>query len=194
MKKILVFVLLFMQMAHAKELTQGEVVAVEEYLNSIKNAESDFVQLNPDGSLSEGRFYLKKPGKFRWEYDDQPIIIVANGKSLIYYDTELEQSNYVPIEQSIAALITRRKIKFTGDLQIVSSNKTKDSTKITAVKKEQKDVGEFTFVFTNKPFELKKVELVDSTGQAVEVSFLELKVNRAEISDSLFKIKDSRLR
>jgi len=183
-----------MQMAHAKELTQGEVVAVEEYLNSIKNAESDFVQLNPDGSLSEGRFYLKKPGKFRWEYDDQPIIIVANGKSLIYYDTELEQSNYVPIEQSIAALITRRKIKFTGDLQIVSSNKTKDSTKITAVKKEQKDVGEFTFVFTNKPFELKKVELVDSTGQAVEVSFLELKVNRAEISDSLFKIKDSRLR
>jgi len=180
--------------AFAEELKDHEIVEVENYLNGIKDAVSDFVQLNPDGSLSDGVFYLKKPGKFRWEYRDQPIIIVANGKSLIYYDVELEQSNYVPIEDSIAALITRKKIKFSGDLRIISSNKTEDSTKITAVKKRQKDVGEFTFVFRNKPFELKKVELVDSSKQKVTVTFLKLQTNQGNVSEDLFKIKDSRFR
>lgn len=166
---------------------------IENYLNNISSIKSNFIQLNPDNSINEGVFYLLKPGKFRWEYQNQPIIIVANGKSLIYYDTELEQINYVPIEQSIASLLIRNTISFTGDLKIIDLTEKDDSTRITLVKKNQKDVGEFSFVFQNKPFKLGKIELIDNNEQRIIVTFFDMELNPNKIDKKLFKIKDPRL-
>ena len=81
---------------------------IEIYLNDIVTLKANFVQINQHGSLSNGELFIKKPGKFRWDYKDLPILIVANGKSLIYYDKELEQANYVPMQDSIAAILTKK--------------------------------------------------------------------------------------
>lgn len=166
---------------------------IEQYLNNIDSIKSNFVQLNPEGSLNDGVFYLSKPGKFRWEYNDQPLIIVANGKSLMYYDTELEQINYVPIEKSIAALLIQTNISFSEDLKVLDLVKKDDSTKITLMKKNQKDIGEFSFIFQNEPFRLGKIELVDNIEQKIIVTFFEMSINQGKINNSLFTIKDPRL-
>ena len=40
----------------------------------------DFVQVGPDGSRTEGQFYLQKPGKVRFEYNPpSPIELIADG-------------------------------------------------------------------------------------------------------------------
>lgn len=194
-KLIFLYLLLVSSSVWANPLTKSELEMVENYLNYIKTAEAEFIQLNNDGSLNEGKFYLKKPGKFRWEYYDQPIIVVANGKSLIYYDSELEQSNYVAIENSIATLITRKKIKFNADLELIKSEKRDGVIFLTAIKSEQKDVGSFSFVFTEKPLELKKIEFIDANQNKISVSFLDLNVNENKIyEDSMFMINDSRFK
>lgn len=196
MLKYIVFTFLFLSnFCLAESLSNNELNKIEKYLNNIHTAEAEFIQLNHDGTLSEGIFYLKRPGKFRWQYNDQPIIVISNGKSLIYYDTELEQSNYIPIENSIAALITRKKIKFNSDLEVIKSIKTEGAMLITAKKSKQKDIGEFTFVFSIEPFELKKIELTDANKQKVSVNFINFLVNPSKkISDDLFTVKDSRFK
>ncbi|MFZ8864241.1 MAG: LolA family protein [Rickettsiales bacterium] len=194
-KLIYLYLLLVASSVWANPLTKSELEMVENYLNYIKTAEAEFIQLNNDGSLNEGKFYLKKPGKFRWEYYDQPIIVVANGKSLIYYDSELEQSNYVAIENSIATLITRKKIKFNADLELIKAEKRDGIIFLTAIKSEQKDVGSFSFVFAEKPLELKKIEFIDANQNKISVSFLNLNVNANKIyEDSMFMINDSRFK
>src|SRR5690606_34357856 len=40
------------------------------YLTSVQTLFGDFVQVGPDGTRSEGKFYLQKPGRMRFEYDD----------------------------------------------------------------------------------------------------------------------------
>ncbi len=194
-KSIFLSLLLVSTSVWANPLTKSELEMVENYLNDIKTAEAEFIQLNNDGSLNEGKFYLKKPGKFRWEYYDQPIIVVANGKSLIYYDSELEQSNYVPIENSIATLITRKKIKFNSDIELIKAEKRDGVIFITATKSQQKDIGTFSFVFTEKPLELKKIEFIDANLNKISVSLLDLYINLNKIyEESMFIINDSRFK
>ena len=168
---------------------------IEEYLNNINSVESQFVQLNPNDSLSEGMFYLQKPGKFRWEYKDQPIIIIANGKSLIYNDTELEQVNYIPMEKSIAALLVRKKLSFLDDddLEILNLTTNEYATKLSFIKKGNEDIKELTFIFQNEPFRLGKISLINNNEDNITISFFDMKINQKKLPEQLFKIKDPRL-
>ena len=48
---------------------KDDIARVEYYLNSVKTLSADFIQISPDSSISRGRFYLKRPGRLRFEYD-----------------------------------------------------------------------------------------------------------------------------
>jgi len=56
------------------------------------------ITLSADGGRmveSQGMLYLKRPGKFRWEYDS-PVkqIIIADGKRVWLHDLELDQVSH----------------------------------------------------------------------------------------------------
>lgn len=69
----------------------AELKRVENYLNSISTIVADFTQVAPDGTLASGKFYLKRPGKMRWQYEPPtPVLIILNDWHFIYYDYELE--------------------------------------------------------------------------------------------------------
>jgi len=70
------------------------------YLKGLRTLSSGFKQitLSADGGRmveSKGNLYLKRPGKFRWEYDS-PVeqVIVADGKRVWLHDLELDQVSH----------------------------------------------------------------------------------------------------
>jgi outer membrane lipoprotein carrier protein len=73
---------------------------LERYLDGLRTLRSDFNQttLSADGGRmveSEGVLYLKRPGKFRWEYETPTQqIIVADGKRVWLHDQELDQISH----------------------------------------------------------------------------------------------------
>ncbi|HUF87104.1 MAG TPA: outer-membrane lipoprotein carrier protein LolA, partial [Thermohalobaculum sp.] len=46
-----------------------DLARISNYLNGMTTLEGNFVQVGPDGQLSEGQFYLRRPGRMRFEYD-----------------------------------------------------------------------------------------------------------------------------
>jgi outer membrane lipoprotein carrier protein len=73
---------------------------LQAYLSGLSTLSSDFEQitLSAGGGRtveSKGVFYLKRPGKFRWEYSS-PIeqVIVADGKRVWLHDLELDQVSH----------------------------------------------------------------------------------------------------
>ena len=44
--------------------------------------------------LSKGTLYLRRPGRFRWDYLSPPQLIVADGSRVWLYDRELEQISH----------------------------------------------------------------------------------------------------
>jgi outer membrane lipoprotein carrier protein len=78
------------------------------YLKGLDTLSSDFEQVtfNADQSAmaeSSGVFYIKRPGRFRWEYlKPGEQIIVADGKRVYVYDVELEQVSHQDQAKALA--------------------------------------------------------------------------------------------
>ncbi|MEM9760765.1 MAG: outer membrane lipoprotein carrier protein LolA, partial [Pseudomonadota bacterium] len=76
-------VLVSAEPALAQELSGAEardLARISNYLNGTETLQGQFVQVGPDGDLSTGTFFLRRPGRVRFEYDlPNPTLIVADG-------------------------------------------------------------------------------------------------------------------
>lgn len=81
-----VFLILSPQFSAAEKTEKfiEDIKQAEEYLKNLKSARARFVQTTHDGTQLVGTFYLKRPGKLRFEYDD-PIkdFVVSDRKSVV---------------------------------------------------------------------------------------------------------------
>jgi outer membrane lipoprotein carrier protein len=81
---------------------------LESYLKGLSSLSSRFdqVTLNADGGRmleSEGMLYLKRPGKFRWEYSTpNEQVIIADGKRVWVHDLELDQVSHKSQDSALA--------------------------------------------------------------------------------------------
>ena len=117
-KVIILLTLLLGHNIHASE-QDLEIKKIENYLNKIITMSADFTQVDPDGNISTGIFYLKRPGKLRWQYNEPNIItIIANGTLITHYDEELDQVSHVSAGDSLLTFLTRLKIQFTKDIAV----------------------------------------------------------------------------
>ncbi|HQU15667.1 MAG: outer membrane lipoprotein carrier protein LolA [Chromatiales bacterium 21-64-14] len=79
------------------------------FLDGLQTLRADFAQSVVDDrgqvvQKSRGTLYLERPGRFRWDYQEPPELIVADGKRLWFYDSGLEQVTVRPLEQGLGDL------------------------------------------------------------------------------------------
>ena len=83
--------------AQGRAEERATVAALERFLAAADTLSADFRQVSvaPDGEagpVSSGRFYVSRPGRFRWEYvEPGEQIVVSDGIRLWMYDADLEQ-------------------------------------------------------------------------------------------------------
>jgi outer membrane lipoprotein-sorting protein len=167
-------VLAFMALAAAvpagAEESAGALARVEAYLNNLSTLTAEFTQYGGDGSVVTGRLYLKRPDELRVEYDPpSPLLIVAKGGRLTYYDRELRQAEHVRIEDSPAAVLLRRELAFGTD--ILARRVTEEGGVIRIMAENARDPGAgfITLVFTKTPFELRQWVVRDGQGLETRV-------------------------
>jgi outer membrane lipoprotein-sorting protein len=173
-----------------KELTQ-----IENFLNNIKNLTCKFIQ-NSNGNLVEGKFYLSRnkesSGKMRVEYLAEPkVLIVVNGAILSYHDIELDEISRLSTNTTPASFLTRPNISFSAkDVEVTNVIKNNNEIKISVMKKNRKEAGEFSLIFKLDPFEFVRMEVKNDLEQIVSVQLKNIDF-QSKISDKLFIIKDN---
>lgn len=173
--------------------SRADISRVEGYLTSLTTIVADFEQVDAAGNLSGGKFYLKRPGKMRWEYKPPtPILLVSNGKVVTYYDSELDQINYVPMDDTLAGFLAQKEIT----LDSISTKLTKfyaagGVVRATIIQKHKPTEGSLTLEFTDHPLQLKQMTVTDATGQRTIIQLQNAKFGQ-ELPDSLFKFDDPR--
>ncbi|MDC0857137.1 outer-membrane lipoprotein carrier protein LolA [Rickettsiales bacterium] len=173
------------------KLSAKNIDDVESYLNNINSFTANFLQLDSSGSLVEGKILISKPGKFKWDYTSQPIQIVSDGKTIIFYDKELEQSSFLDVEDSIASLLAEANIDLDMDLNIIEFITNENGTYITLSKPNKKDVKEMRLYFEHDPFAITKIDVLDYNNNNIEINFFDIEINN-KISNSEFIILDNR--
>jgi len=143
---------------------------VEQYLGSLTTVQADFVQTTNNTDLYRGRFYLKRPGKMRLEYDP-PIdyMYIADGTWLTYYDAELRQRKDVPLGSTIADFITRSNVRLSGDVTVVKVSRGNNLLSVQLVQTDKPEEGSLTLNLSTNPMLLQSWVAVDAQGTVTQV-------------------------
>ncbi len=172
---------------------KADIARVETYLNSIKTIRSRFLQLSSNGAYSEGDIYFSRPGKMRIEYDPPtPILIVADGSQLIYFDKKLNQVSYIGLDSSPAGILISGNISFfSGDLTLTSFKQAANVIRLGVIRTKDPEAGELTLILSDKPLFLKKWEITDAQGITTTVTLTRTRFG-IPLNDKLFRFKRPR--
>ena len=184
-------------LAQSKFLNQysQELTQIENFLNNIKTLTCRFIQ-NSNGSIVEGKFYLSRnkesSGKMRVEYlADPKVLIVVNGAILSYQDIELDEVSRLSTNTTPASFLTRPNISFSAkDVEITNVTKSNNEIKVSVMKKNRKEAGEFSLIFKLDPFEFVKMEVKNDLEQIIAIQLKNIDF-QSKISDKLFTIKNN---
>ena len=175
---------------------------VERYLNDITSMRARFTQQGPDGRLSSGQLHIERPGRARFEYDnDIPILIVSDGNQLNMIDYEVGQVTKWPVNETPLHLLLAETIVL-GDTVTVSVPETNNPNQmlaITAHDPQKPEQGSFTLIFTftgsesdpSKGLMLRAWQVVDAQGQLTTVSVSRMEKNPA-LEARLWTFEDPR--
>ena len=168
----------------------AEIAATETYLNTLKTGKARFVQTTHDGVQLVGTFYLSRPGKLRFEYDD-PIedFVVSDGVFLYFYDSELGQQSNIPVGQTLADFFLREDVTIGKDVVVADVQRGGDLLQIKLVQKNDPENGSLTLGLRENPMALKKWRVTDPQGLITEVELFYLKTD-IDLDDSLFVYRD----
>ena len=179
--------------AHADD-TISALNRAERYLNEITTLTADFTQVAPDGAIAEGKLFLKRPGKMRWEYaPPNPILMVSDGDTFVYHDKEMNEVSYLSLDDTLAAFIAKPKINFADEsLRVVDVREGAGSLRFTIFKNGRMDEGLLTLVFRTQPLRLHQLAVMDGSGGLTELT-LDNVQRGMQLDDEMFIFKRSLL-
>lgn len=164
---------------------------IEDYLNNIRTMTARFAQISDDGDYSEGKLYLQRPGKLRFEYKPPvPILIVARNGDLVYYDRELDQVSFVDLKDTPLWFVAQEQVDFDKGVIVTDMKYKAGMIEVTIVETDDPDKGHVVLRFTDAPFELTKWTVVDAQRNAVNVALFSTQTD-VEIDPELFIFRNT---
>ena len=161
----------------------------EAYLNNLSTAKADFIQTTSTGGRTSGTFYLDRPGKLRFEYNESDDFIVADGNFIFFYDAESGEQTNAPIGQTLADFLLRKDLRLSGDLQVSQVYSKDGYTSITMAQSDDPGAGQVELIFNEVPYRLVKWRVLDPTGEATEITLKNLETGM-KLPVSLFRYVD----
>ncbi len=166
---------------------------LKDFLAGLETLQAEFNQtILPAGEdtvyATSGVFYLKRPGKLRWEYEDPATqIIVADGKRIWLHDIELEQvshrSQKAALEGTPAQLLSST-APLEESFEMREEGVVEEVTWLELLPKDKN--AQFTKVRLGfQENELSQMEMFDSFGQVTRFFFFNMTRNPV-LSDELF--------
>ena len=154
--------------AQAKQLSLGEI---SKYLNALRSAKGEFTQINPDGSLSKGAFYIKRPGRMRFEYEgrDSALVVAGQGTLAIFDKKSNAGPQQYPLGRTPLNIILRKTVNLGQSSMVTGHDFDGTATSITAQDPKHPNTGNVKLVFTDSPIELRQWVVTDQSGSKTTV-------------------------
>ncbi|MBK5927847.1 LolA family protein [Rhodobaculum claviforme] len=154
--------------AAAAPIPLGEI---SRYFNAIQTAQAEFTQVNPDGSLSTGQLWIRRPGRMRFEYDspDNSLVIAASGTVAVFDRKSNTGPAQYPLSRTPLSLILAPRVDLTQARMVVAHRQDGDTTVVVAQDPDRPEHGTLQLVFTAAPTELRQWRVTDDAGRETTV-------------------------
>ncbi|MFD1794742.1 outer membrane lipoprotein carrier protein LolA [Paracoccus aurantiacus] len=142
---------------------------ISNYLNSLTTLQSEFTQVNPDGTISAGTVYIQRPNRVRFEYKNSRQLVLASGGQVAVFDAKSNQGPQVyPLSKTPLSLILAQNVNLGRKGMVTGHSERKNTTVVKAQDPAHPEYGNIEMVFTS-PTELRQWVVTDDTGKKTTV-------------------------
>lgn len=159
------------------------------YLNGLTTAETDFTQINADGTISTGAIRIKRPGRMRFEYapPDSTLVLASGGQVAIFDAKSNQPPEQYPLSRTPLNLILAPNVDLTRPGTVIGHAESDGATRVTVQDPQHPDYGSIQLVFTANPVQLRQWVITDDLGAQTTVVLGNL-AEVASLPDSSFSI------
>ena len=162
-------------------LSKAEAVErLNAYFNGFTTLQGDFLQFAADGRRFEGKLYVQRPGKMRFEYRPPVTMeVVADGTSVAIRDRKLATQDLYSIGQTPLKFLLKEQISLERDTTVTGVSTKGD---ILSLKLEDRSTlggtSKITLNFDLTANELRQWVVIDPQGYETSVSLYNLDTQR----------------
>ncbi len=178
---------------HAAVLDDADVATlnrVAAYLNNLRAIKARFLQVGPDGATTQGTLWLERPGRMRFQYDKpSPLLLVASGGSVVFHDSQLDQTTNIPVNQTPLGLLLADTITLSGDVTVTAFDRPPGQLLVTLVRTKTPGDGSLTLAMNADPLALVGWSVVDAQGRETHLRLSDVRPG-GPYDPGLFVFKD----
>lgn len=161
------------------------------YLQALTSYQGTFVEIGSGGQRREGRFWLQRPGRMRFEYTSPAgLLVVSDGYNVKRYDPRLNVFRQVPLSQTPLSTFLARNVRLDQGVRIDRVTRSPGGGyTITARDQRRPNDGAVTLVFGGNPVRLMEWSIVDAQGSGTRTQLTTL-TPASNLTPALFRLVD----
>lgn len=169
----------------------ASIQKINDFFNTLTYMEGVFTQTDASNNQTKGKFYIKRPGRIRFDYDSPSSLrIVSDGKWLSIEDSDLSTYDRYPLENTPFRMLLKRKVNLAEDATIVDFVKNEDLIAVSLLDKTQEDAGTIKLFFSTADTKLKEWIITDQQGLDTRVQVSDVVFGK-KIGTGFFVVNDN---
>jgi outer membrane lipoprotein-sorting protein len=156
---------------------------IDARMSESETAKGGFVQTDALGDVTTGEFYIKRPGKVRFEYNPPaPYLIVSDGTTIAIEDKDLETVDRAPLGATPLKHFLKRNLSLAQDATILDVRTLDDAHLVILEDNPQNGdeamEGILFLKFAKDTFDLTGWVTLDGLGNETRVDLVDMEFNK----------------
>lgn len=169
---------------------RATLAQAQTYLQGLTSAQGNFVETS-GAQRREGRFYLQRPGRMRFEYTNPAgLLVVSDGDNVKRYDPRLNVFRQVPLGMTPLSTFLARNVRLDQGVQIDRVTRMQSGAfAITARDQRRPNEGSVILAFAGSPLRLQEWTITDAQGGRTRTQLTSLQP-ASSLNANLFRLTD----
>jgi outer membrane lipoprotein-sorting protein len=171
---------------------RADMARIETYLDGVRTLKAHFLQVAPNGAISEGTVWLERPGRMRFQYNPpSPLLLVAGHGLVVFRDNQLNQTTNLPIGQTPLGILLSDHVRMQGDVTVNGMQRLPGQIQVSMYRTSSPGDGVLTLVFADNPLALRQWTVLDAQRQETRVTLYNVELG-GQFDQKLFDVADPR--
>jgi outer membrane lipoprotein-sorting protein len=158
------------------------------YLENFSSLKSDFIQINNNGNILTGKIFLSRPGKIRIEYNENPLVVISDGKKVATVNKKLKNVTFYSLNDIPIKMLLYKDFDL-NTIKILNYREKDNNLFLNLTENKFAEQGFVEIIFEKNPFQMKKWTVISNDQSKTEILLNNLEFN-SKIEKNKFDISE----